>query len=69
MGIVYLKNHPHREKLIAIAQQTLFYGVSVVDLDKEDLLMMIGSLEENKAREEEFRREKREFYIFFGKTR
>ena len=55
-----LETHPRREEFIELAEKGTFYGVAVVDMGKKDLLMMIGYLGKEKAREREFAREVRE---------
>ena len=55
----HIKEHPRREEFIALSKQSTFYGVPIADLDKEDLLMMIGMLGREKAREAELRHKER----------
>jgi len=68
-GLRHLKNHPRREELIEKGRLSTFYGVPVADLDKEDLLMMIGKVGEDKGRDDEFRRKERELLGAFSKAR
>jgi hypothetical protein len=68
-GLKHLKNHPHREELIEKGKLSTFYGVPVADLDKEDLLMMVGKIGEDKARDDEFRRKSRDLERGFNRAR
>ncbi len=64
----FIENHARREEYIESAKASLFFGVPVGDLTKDDLLMMIGLVGMEKIREEEFHRKVRETFGAFHGT-
>ncbi len=65
----FIQNHSRREELIEKGKAARFFGVAVGDLTKDDLLMMIGLMGVDKARDEELRRKEREIFGAFSRAR
>ena len=53
MSIRHIREHPKRAELVEHAARSTLFGVPTTDMDREDLLMMIGMLAEDRRQDAE----------------
>ncbi len=69
MGLVKIEGITDREGLLEAAHECSFYGIPVEELGREDLLLVIGFMSRQSARERDFHRKQSELMDAFRRVK